>query len=316
MQIRCKIENLTQKTVKLIFNPSLLSKAKAIVEMTRQHRKRLIFYWTAPKNLLAMLLFIILTAIIQYTFIASTIPTIRHDSTTFTLPAINITISLLRHVIPISVIVTLTTSFTHLTTYTATIPRKTAISRKTSPRKTHRKSTRLKPLRKFYEKLHRAARKIKNEILKTPAISRIQRRVALAKTLIKSAITILATFIIILLLISIAAYPKLVPTATISFYQWNGIFLTFVVATIKAAENVANTIPPVGVVATAIHNALITAAPTFRNVLEGTASAIAKGLVTLNPAEKYLIIQNTAAWTVAIATLLYSQYAKARRYRR
>ncbi len=284
--------------------------------MTRQDRKRLIFYWTAPKNLLAILLFIILTVIIQYTFIASTIPTRRHDSTTFTLPAINITISLLRHIIPISVIVALTTSFTHLTTHIATVPRKTATSRKTPPRKARRKPQHLKPLRKFYKKVHNSARKIKNKILKTPAISRIQRRVALARALIKSAIAILASFTIILLLIAVAAYPKLVPTATINFYQWNDVFLTFVVATIKAAETAANNIAPIGIVAAAIHNALISVAPTFRNVLEGTASAITKGLVTLNPTEKYLIIQNASAWTVAIAALLYSQYAKARRYRR
>ncbi|MDH5495371.1 MAG: hypothetical protein OEY24_06690 [Candidatus Bathyarchaeota archaeon] len=280
--------------------------------MAIQQRKRLIFRWTTPKNLLAILLFIILTIIVEFIIITFAIPTAAKDPTATTLSLLNVTISLLYHIIPAAVIVTLTTSFTHLATHTANIPKKTQIPKKPQTQK----STRLKPLRQFHKKIRRATRKIKTKILKTPAIAYIKQRITLAKAIIKSATTITLTFIIIITLVTIAAYPKIIPTATADFYHWNTVFLSFVTTTIKASETIANTIPPIGAVATAIHNALIAAAPTFRNTLEAAASAITSGLVSLNPTEKYLIIQNAAAWIIAIATLSYSQYIKNRRYRR
>lgn len=284
--------------------------------MTEQPQRRLIFRWTTSKNLLAILLFITVTAIIEYIIITFAVSTGAIDPTATTLPFLNITISLLYHIVPIAVITTLTASFTLLTTYTASIAKKTQISKKPLQRKIRQKPTRLKPLRKFYKRLQRATQKIKNKMLKTPIIAHIERRIILAKAIIKSATTITVTFVIIILLITIAVHPKLIPTATANFYQWNTVFLNFVIATIKVSETIANTIPPIGAIATAIHNALIAAAPTFRNSLEGAASALTDGLVTLNPTEKYLVIQNTAAWIVAIATLLYSQYVKTHRYRR
>jgi len=284
--------------------------------MVTQPRKRLIFNWTTPRNLLAILLFIIIAILIQYTIIALTIPMGTEDSTAITLPIFNITLSFLYHFLPSAVIITLTASFTHLTIHTATVPAKTQTLKKPRRQEIRKKPTRLKPLRKFYKKLRRATRKIKNKILKTPTIAYIERRVILARAIIKSAITITATFIIITLLVTIAAYPKFIPTATANFYQWNAAFLSFVTATIKASETIANTIPPIGAITTTIQNALIAAAPAFHNTLEETASTITNGLVSLSSTEKYLIIQNTAAWTVAIITLLYSQYIKIRRYRR
>ena len=284
--------------------------------MVTQPRKRLIFNWTTPKNLLAILLFIIIAILIQYIIIALTIPMGTEDSTTIALPIFNITLSFLYHLFPSAVIISLTASFIHLTIHTATVPAKTQTLKKPHRQEIRKKPTRLKPLRKFYKKLRRATRKIKNKILKTPTIAYIERRVILARAIIKSAITITATFIIIILLVTIAAYPKFIPTATANFYQWNAAFLSFVTSTIRASETVANTIPPIGAIATTIQNALIAAAPAFHNTLEGTASTITNGLVSLSSTEKYLIIQNTAAWTVAIITLLYSQYIKIRRYRR
>jgi len=282
--------------------------------MATQTRKRLIFHWTASKNLLAILLFIILTIIIEYIIITFTIPIT--DSTAITIPHLNIIISPLHHLLPAAVVITLTASFTHFTTQTATIPKKNQATKIPQPRKIRQKTLRLKPLRKFYKKIQETARKIKNKILKTPAIAQIQRRIILAKAIIKSAIIITATFIILILLITIAAYPHMVPTATSGFYKWNTAFLNFVATTIEASNTIANAIPPLGAAATTVQNALIAASPAFRSTLEGAASTITHGLVALNPTEKYVLIQNAAAWTTAIATLIYSQYAKTRRYRR
>jgi hypothetical protein len=158
--------------------------------------------------------------------------------------------------------------------------------------------------------------KIKNKILKIQTVAYIEHRIILAKAIIKSATTTIVLFILISILLTFAAYPKLLSTATANFYQGNPAFLNFVVATIKASQSIAEAIPPIGAIATTVQNALIAIAPSFRNALQATASAIADGLVALTPTEKYLIIQNIAAWTVALTALLYSQYVKPRRYRR
>lgn len=284
--------------------------------MNTQPRKRLIFHWTTPKNLLAILIFAVLTVIIQGILIIYAIPTGTEDLTVFTLPLFNITLSLLYHLLPVTVIITLTASFTYLTTHTATISRKAVTPKKLPQRKTYQKPTRLKSLRNFYKKLQRTTRKVRTKILKTRAIAYIEHRVALAKTIIKSAATITITFVILVLLITVVAYPKLVPTVTMNFYEWNRAFLNFVTATIRASETIANTIPPIGAIATAIQSTLNTAAPAFRNTLEASASAMTAGLVSLSPTEKYLIIQNVSTWTVATTILLYNQYVKMRRYRR
>jgi len=279
--------------------------------MTVQPYKRLLFRWTTTKNLLNILTFITLTAIIQCIIITQTIRLGIRDPTATTIPLFNITISLLYHVLPAAVIMTLTTSFTYLTTHIATI------RQKSQPARIHRqKFTHGKAKRKFYKRFQRSARKIKNKILKTPTIANIQHRISLAKTIIKSATSIILVFTIIIILITIAAYPKLIPTITASFYQWNTAFLNFVAETIKASEVIANAIAPIGGIAVAIHRALIAAAPIFYSTLEATASNITNSLVALNHIEKYLIIQNTAAWTVAFTTLLYCKYIRTRRYRR
>jgi len=284
--------------------------------MINPPKKRLIFRWTTPKNFLAILIFITLTVITEYLIITYTIPTDKTDPTTFTIPYLNITLSLLYHFLPTTVIITLTLSFTHLTTHTASIPKKPPTPKKPSLQRPRKKSIYLKPLRKFYKKLQKATRKIKNKILKIQTIAYIEHRIILAKAIIKSATTTITLFIVISILLTFAAYPKLLSTATANFYQGNPAFLNFIVATIKASQAIAEAIPPIGAIAATIQNALIAIAPTFRNALQATASAIADGLVALTQTEKYLIIQNIAAWTVALTALLYSQYVKSRRYRR
>ncbi|MFP3985385.1 MAG: hypothetical protein ACLFU9_05395 [Candidatus Bathyarchaeia archaeon] len=284
--------------------------------MNSQSQKRLIFHWDTPKNFLAILLFIALTVIIQFAIITYTVPAIVEDPTAFTLNAMNVTISPFYHLIPTAAIIALTASFIHLTSNIATIPQKTQLAKRQAPQAARQKPSHLKTLKQFSKQIRRTTRKIRNKILKTPTIAHIQHRVVLAKAIIKSATTVIVVFIAVILIVTIAAYPKLIPSATANFYQWNTAFLSFVVATIEVSQNIANTIPPIGAVATAMHGALIAAAPSFRNSLEATASTITSGLVALGPTEKYFIIQNASAWAVAIITLMYSQYIKTRRYRR
>lgn len=282
--------------------------------MTSQLRKRPIFHWATPRNLLVIFLFITLVIIVEYVVVAFAVNTGVEDAV-ITLP-FSITISLLYHLLPLVVVITLTASFTHFTTHAATISRKPQAPRRLLSRKAYRKPTRLGPLRNACVRLRRVTLRVKNKILKNPLVAYVQNKIVLAKAIIRSAATVTATFTVVVLLITIVAYPNVISSATLNLYEWGKPFLNFVGATTEAAKAIASTIPPIGVIAGSIHSALIAASPAFHTTLEGAGSSLTRGLVALNPTEKYLIAQNAAAWIAAITALLYSQYIKTRRYRR
>ena len=283
--------------------------------MTSEPRRRIFFRWTAPKNLLAIILFITAAIIVEYVFVQATAGTVE-DSAAIMLPFLNVSISPSYHILPLVVITTLTASFTHLAGLTAMLPPKTQPMKRPSQQRVSRKRFRLRSMRELTKRIGRAGRKFKDRILRITAFAYIRRRVSVARAMIRSAIIVTATFIILILLITVASYPGLVPTATFDFYQWNTAFLRFVAATIEASKAIAEAIPPIGILGSSIQSALSTAAPGFHNTLEAAASSITSGLVSLSPTGKYLVVQNVAAWAVAIITLLYSQYAKVRRYKR
>lgn len=283
--------------------------------MTVQPQKRLTLHWTAPKNLLAILLFILVTIILQYFIVALTMSAGTSDPTAITIPAINSSISLLYHVLPAAVTITLTASFIHLTSQATTLSTRSQTLKRPPTSQAHPKPTRLKALRQFTRNLQRSARRIKQRILQASGIANLQRRMAPAKAIIRSALIVAATFTIIIVLVAIAAYPHIVPATTVGLHTWNTAFHGFVMATIHVSQSIANSIPPIGAVATAINNALLAASPAFRNTLEGAASSMTAGFVTFSPVEKYLVIQNAAVWTTAIVTLSYRWFAKTPRRR-
>lgn len=274
-----------------------------------QQRRRLIFHWTTPRNFLALVLFIIFVGLLEYV-INVTLATNLEVSSNIVLPIINATISPYYHLLPATVIVSLTSCFIHLTTHVATVPTRTQIPmRERRPRA----KIRFRTLHQSWRKIAKAARRAGNRILRTPIIAYLQRRVIMAKAFLKGATAVTVTFIIIVLLINIAAYPRLVPTAIANFFKGNQGFLDFIIATMRASEAVANAVPPISALATSIHNGLITVAPAFRNTLEGAGSTLTIGLVSLTPTEKYLVTQNVSVWIVITITLLYTQYIKIRR---
>ena len=195
--------------------------------MAAQTQKRLIFRWTAPRNLLAVILFIILSITIEYLVITSVVPSDAKDPSLITIPLINFSISPLYHLLPIAVMTTLTASFTHLTTHTAIVPQKIQVTKKPPSQR----PARFKALRQLHKRIQRTVRSFKNTILKARAIAQVQHRIVLAKAIIKSAIAVTAVFIIIILLVTFIAYPKLLPTATAGFYKWNTAFLGFIRST-------------------------------------------------------------------------------------
>ena len=283
--------------------------------MTVQPQKRLALRWTAPRNLLVLFLFIVVTVLLQYFVVALTLSTGASDPTIVVIPATGFSVSLLFHVLPVAVVITLTTSFAYLTSHSVAPLTKPQPPRKPAASQSQPKPTRLRALRQLTRSIRRTARRVKQRVFQSSVISGFQRRMASSKAVVRNAVAVTATFAILVTVMAIAAYPHIVQATVVDLHTQNTIFHGFVMATIQLGQDIASAVPPIGVVATSINNAFLTASPGFRSALEGAASSLNAGLVAASPVEKYLVIQNVAAWTTAIVTILYRWYGKAA-YRR
>ena len=259
------------------------------------------------------LCFVTFILVLECAIVLASVPAIE-EATVIQLPLINVSLSPFFHLLPAAVLVALTASFTYLTVNTTIRPREQPRVRRPLERGGRRR-LRARPLRQFYNRLRGGFRRIGHRLGRISVVSFIRHRVVLARSTIKSGATVALTFAALILLVTVAGYPRLVSQATKDLLQWKPL-LGFITVTIGASEAIAKAVPPLGIVATAIVNGLNAAAPAFHSTLEGAASQLTEGLVGLTPVDKYLITQNASAWTVVLASLIYGYYMKTRRYRR
>jgi hypothetical protein len=111
-------------------------------------------------------------------------------------------------------------------------------------------------------------------------------------------------------------YPGLIYYGVVDLYRGNPSFLGFVTATTDFARGVAQALPPVGALGTAVNDALLGAAPGFQHGLAGLGVSLTGSIVGLDVVSKYVLSQSVAAWVVALIALLYGMYASSRRPRR
>lgn len=258
--------------------------------------------WSTLKGLAAIALFIILAALIEWAIVVYAISLGVKDENCFQFPGANWNISILFHIVPVSVIIALAASWVCMVRYAALKPveKPKPIQKKTQTSKRMRVSISLE--------------KVKSAVLKVRGVAYIWEKVSSATA--KSAVIMLLVFSALILLISVLAYPWLIYRTFASLYQSNPSLLAFVKATNSALQGFAETVAPIGWVCSAIRNALVSAAPSFRSFVL-SLGMITKPLVDLPPVGKYLVFQNIAAWISALTVLFYGAYTrKGYRYRR
>jgi len=253
--------------------------------------------WTTLKGVVAILLFLIIAALIQYSIIIYAINIgVKEEPENllqWNLPGTNwtITISPLFHLVPITVIITLLFCWTYLTRHIAIKPYDLR-REKVEPITKKRKEQTIKKL----------FGKIRSGLLKVKGIAYLWQKIHFARATIKSALTILLVFATFILLFSLLAYPKLIYQTISSAYQNNPSLLSFV-------KNTADALAPIGEIFSPINGALISAAPSFRDFVLGIGT-ITKPLTDLDNVGKYLAFQNFAAWISAFAVLFYGEYIR------
>jgi len=286
------------------------------------------FRWTTLKGLAAIILFLTIAALIEYSVVLYAINLgVNKDETllqwSFQFPGtdwtITIAVSPLFHLVPIAVIITLAFSWTHLTKYVAVKPHRTP-KEKVRPVVKRRKESRLKEARKLTSKISHAVKrffgKIRSELLRVKGVAYLWQKIHFAKAAIKSALTVLLVFSVFIIIASLLAYPQLI-YRTISYaYQNNPSLLGFVKSTNNFARGIAEALAPIGWICSSINNALLSIAPSFRDFVLSLGGLI-KPLTELDDVGKYLVFQNVAAWVSALTALFYGEYRrKSFRYRK
>jgi len=294
---------------------------------TRQRRLRVI--WTAPKGLVALILFFAISVVIEVLLISAFQALGLSDrnalTSTFQVPSTNwsftVSVSPLFHLLPLSVIVVLLTSWTYLTKSAAFIPQRIEAARHPSqPSQRARESGRFKSARRFFKnlsrRLQRFSRRLKSSLQKTPGVGYVSQRLSSARTAVKSAATVLAIFILAVAMLFLIEYPNLIYYLTLNMYTGSPALHKFVNGIGQWFQGAGTAVPPLGDLGANINNALVNAAPSFRRSLEAAGTSLTSPIFQLDDAGKYVLSQNLAAWTAAVLALFYSAFASTRPRRR
>jgi len=271
---------------------------------TSKPSKRLIIRWATLKGLTAIILFLFSIALTEYVVVLYAMsigvkdPSVlqwtgRFESIDWTL---TIALSPLFHLVPIAVMITIACVWAYLTKHLAIKPYGERKGKGGTPSKQAKKAG------KFFGK-------IKSGLLRVKSIAYIWQKIHFARATIKSALTVILVFLAFVLLFSLFAYPQLIYQTVANAYKTNQSLLNFVKGTAEA-------LAPIGGIFSGVNNALLAAAPSFRNFVLALG-AIIKPLTELDNASKYLFFQNAAAWIVALSALIYGEVIrKSYRYKR
>ncbi len=276
--------------------------------------KRLIVRWASLKGLMAIILFLIITSLIEYAIVIFAISLgVREENPlkgSFQIPwtgwTITIVVSPLFHLVPLSVTITLAFSWICMTKYAAMQPQKPPEGKpKTKPQ---RKEQDQKTGKEFTFIAGGAVRnlfaKMKSGILRIKGISYIRNKVSFARATIKSAIITILVFSSLILLVSVVAFPGLIYGTFSTIYRGNSPLLEFVKSVNNGLKGFVEALGPIGWLCSSINNAIISAAPTLRGFVSALVGLV-KPLVNLPPIGKYIVFQNVAAWVSALAVIFY-----------
>jgi hypothetical protein len=270
---------------------------------TEEAPKRLMIRWATFKGLAAIILFLVITTLIEYVVALYAISLGVRDMTTLQWSAqfpgtdwiLNVSISPLFHLVPLAVIITLLFSWIYLTKHVAVKPQEV---RKGIGESVARRTNR--------SRLRRIADRVKSGLLRVRGISYLWQKIHFARATTKGASVVLLTFAVFILIMSLFAYPRLIYQTITSAYQNNPSLLGFVKGSGEALS-------PIGQIFSIVTNAILSAAPGFRDLALGFGMII-KPFADLDNSGKYLLFQNVAAWVSAFTALFYGEYVR-RTYR-
>jgi len=255
---------------------------------TQNPQKHLVIRWTTLRGFAAILVFSLIAVFVEYVVVIYAMNLGVQEKPEDMIFGV---ISPLFHLVPTAVIITLVSSWTYLTKHAAKRPKEMLKGKGGSiPRQSKQSG------------LKKAFGRMKRGLLKAKRIAYVWQKIHFARATIKSAITVLLAFAVFILIVSLLAYPQTIYQAVSAAYQNNPSLLGFV-------QGTGHALASVGGAFSAVNNALVSAAPGFRDFCIEVGNII-KPLADLDNTGKYLVFQNIAAWASAVTVLFYGQYGQ------
>lgn len=292
---------------------------------TENRERRFVLRWASARRYVSLILFLVLSLVFEFLLILAfqTMGLIDQNAwvSTLLLPgtslSFTLSISPLLHLMPLTVIIVLFASWRYLAKANVFLPQR-EIMKRIPPRRTM-ETGRLKSIQRFFRnlgrRLQRFGRTVKSGFAKIPGVPSISQRLSSAHAAVRSAIVILLVFISLAVGLIFVAYPDLIYHLTVDLYQGSPALVNFAAGTRAWFNGVGTLLPPLGGLGAAMNNALIAAAPSFRQSLEAAGTALTGPIIQLDVVGKFALSQNLAAYAAAIIALMYGAYASTRRRR-
>jgi hypothetical protein len=256
---------------------------------SKRKKDYLTFKWTAPKGLLTIAIFLALAIISEYLMVSFFAGSGLTEIVTFGLP-----FSPLFHLLPLTVILVLVSTWMYLTKHIAIKPHRRSPFKVS---KIRRKRTRRKPksTQSIMGKVKTILIKIRSVLPRFRGVSFAPKRISFGRVVLESTLIVLTVFQLSIILLSVFVYPHLFTDFAAEFYRNTSPLQSFM-------QSVANTLVEIA-------SGLDSIAPDFREAFETLVSA---GSPLLNESDllwRYVFCQNAAAWVSAIVTLSYVRYS-------
>ena len=232
---------------------------------SKGQRNPLTLRWTAPKELLTIVLFLAL-ALISELFMVSFF-TVAGLTEAFAFKFFTITISPLFHLLPLGVVTVLVSSWIYLTKYLAMGARRKSLAKvsKIRRRRPRRRKARLNFLRRIAGATDNFFSQIGNFFLRSRSVSFVQRRLSFGRLTFESTVTVLAIFLLSIITFYVLVYPNLFNDFAVGLYSSNSAFHGFVLKTTEVLQGIAKALAPI---VSAIDGGLRAIAPGFRRPLK------------------------------------------------
>ncbi|HDQ05143.1 MAG TPA: hypothetical protein ENN36_00275 [Candidatus Bathyarchaeota archaeon] len=244
--------------------------------------------WTDPKGLLTAGLFLALAFISEYFMVSFFVGSGLTETTAYPLP-----VSPLFHLLPLTVILVLVSSWMYLTKHLAMRPHRISPAKVPKARRRHPRR-RTKTTQNVMGTIKKFFSKISSALTRSSGASSAPQRFSFGRVALEGTVTVLAFFLLSIILLSVLVYPNLFTDFAVDFYSKTSLLQDFMQSLADALVSISSGLDSI--------------APAFRNAFENLVPTKTLSLTERDILWRYIFCQNAAAWVSAISALASVKY--------
>jgi len=266
---------------------------------TKDVSERRMFKWTSLKGLASILVFFVITMLVEYVVVLLAISLGVQDNSIlqWSNSSLTLTVSPLFHLVPLSVALSLTACWVYLTRHVVTRPPITQKVRAGTPVRRGKEQSRRKTITR-----------VKRAFSRINVFAYIDRRIQSTRPTVRSALGVFAAFLALIVVVTLLAFPNVINQSITNAYLNNPGLLNFIRGSGQALSS------SLGGAFSSLNSAVLSGSLGFRGFASGVGNLFS-GLANADNAGKYLFFQNAAAWFCALIVLYYGEFrSKTHRY--